>query len=141
MWNDGFTTARWSKFTHRNSLTNIRGYRKLIAHWSLSFDEFARQQMHNGFKYFFEEHLVPEKCGCGCIALQVLQVPFCEEKSVQLVRVASFRSDFLQNPYFSTASTCAIFSFLHLCDWFMRWLSHYNLPTNKYFIKVAFSKN
>ena len=30
-----------------------------------------------------------------------LQVPFCDEKSVQLVRVASFRSDFLQNPYFS----------------------------------------
>ena len=30
----------------------------------------------------------------------VLQVPFCEEKSVQLVRVAFFRSDFLQNPYF-----------------------------------------
>ena len=34
----------------------------------------------------------------------VLQVPFCEEKSVQLVRVASFRSDFLQNPYFSWSS-------------------------------------
>ena len=32
----------------------------------------------------------------------VLQVPFCEEKSVQLVRVAFFRSDFLQNPYFSS---------------------------------------
>ena len=30
-----------------------------------------------------------------------IQVPFCEEKSVQLVRVAFFRSDFLQNPYFS----------------------------------------
>ena len=29
-----------------------------------------------------------------------MQVPFCEEKSVQLVRVAFFRSDFLQNPYF-----------------------------------------
>ena len=29
------------------------------------------------------------------------QVPFCEEKSVQLVRVKFFRSDFLQNPYFS----------------------------------------
>ena len=27
--------------------------------------------------------------------------PFCDEKSVQLVRVASFQSDFLQNPYFS----------------------------------------
>ena len=26
---------------------------------------------------------------------------FCEEKTVQLVRVAFFRSDFLQNPYFS----------------------------------------
>ena len=31
----------------------------------------------------------------------VLQVPLCEEKSVQLVRVAFFQSDFLQNPYFS----------------------------------------
>ena len=30
-----------------------------------------------------------------------IQVPFCEGKSVQLVRVAFFRSDFLQNPYFS----------------------------------------
>ena len=30
----------------------------------------------------------------------VLQVPLCEEKSVQLFRVAFFRSDFLQNPYF-----------------------------------------
>ena len=27
-------------------------------------------------------------------------VPFSEEKSVQLVRVAFFRSDFLQNPHF-----------------------------------------
>ena len=31
-------------------------------------------------------------------------VPFCDEKSVQLVRVVSFRSDFLQNPYFSAPS-------------------------------------
>ena len=31
----------------------------------------------------------------------VLQLPFREEKSVQLVRVAFFRSDFLQNPYFN----------------------------------------
>ena len=31
---------------------------------------------------------------------QVKQVPYCEEKSVQLVKVAFFRSDFLQNPYF-----------------------------------------
>ena len=31
----------------------------------------------------------------------LLQVPFCEEKSVQLFRVAFFRSDLLQNPYFS----------------------------------------
>ena len=30
-----------------------------------------------------------------------MQVPFCEDKSVQLFRVAFFRSDFLQNPYFS----------------------------------------
>ena len=29
-----------------------------------------------------------------------VQVPFCEEKSVQLVGVAFFRSDFLQNLYF-----------------------------------------
>ena len=29
------------------------------------------------------------------------QVPFCDEKSVQLVRVASSRSNFLQNPYFN----------------------------------------
>ena len=30
-----------------------------------------------------------------------IEVPFCDEKSVQLFRVAFFRSDFLQNPYFS----------------------------------------
>ena len=35
------------------------------------------------------------------IKVWILQVPFCEEKSVQLVRLAFFRSDFLQNPYFS----------------------------------------
>ena len=33
--------------------------------------------------------------------LYSIQVPFCEDKSVQLLRVAFFRSDFLQNPYFS----------------------------------------
>ena len=36
---------------------------------------------------------------CG-FCKKSLQVPFCEEKSVQLVRVAFFRSDILQNPYF-----------------------------------------
>ena len=30
-----------------------------------------------------------------------IQAPFCEEKSVQIVKVAFFQSDFLQNPYFS----------------------------------------
>ena len=30
----------------------------------------------------------------------LLQVLFCEEKSVQLSRVAFFQSDLLQNPYF-----------------------------------------
>ena len=30
----------------------------------------------------------------------LLQVPFCEDESVQLFRIAFFRSDFLQNPYF-----------------------------------------
>ena len=35
----------------------------------------------------------------------VLRVPFCEEKSVQLFRVAYFGSDFLQNPYFSSSSS------------------------------------
>ena len=31
----------------------------------------------------------------------LVQVPFCEDESVQLFRVAFFQSDFLQNPYFS----------------------------------------
>ena len=31
----------------------------------------------------------------------LLQLPFCEDESVQLFRVAFWRSDFLQNPYFS----------------------------------------
>ena len=31
----------------------------------------------------------------------LLQVPFCEDESVQLFRVAFFRSDFFQNPYFN----------------------------------------
>ena len=34
----------------------------------------------------------------------LLQVPFCEDESVQLFRVAFFRSDLLQNPYFSSNS-------------------------------------
>ena len=37
---------------------------------------------------------------CG-FCKKSLQVPFGEEKSVQLFRVAFFRSDFLQNPYFN----------------------------------------
>ena len=37
-----------------------------------------------------------EKCNS-----ELLQVPFCEDESVQLFRVAFFRSDFLQKPYFS----------------------------------------
>ena len=44
------------------------------------------------------EHFFLHKKVLTCI---VLQVPFCEEKSVQLVRVAFFRSDFLQNQYFN----------------------------------------
>ena len=31
----------------------------------------------------------------------LLQVPFCEDESAQLFRVAFCRSDFLQNPYFN----------------------------------------
>ena len=31
----------------------------------------------------------------------LVQVPFCEGESVQLFRVAFFRSDFFQNPYFT----------------------------------------
>ena len=30
----------------------------------------------------------------------ILHVPFCEDESVQLFRVAFFRRDFFQNPYF-----------------------------------------
>ena len=41
---------------------------------------------------------VPPKIVCYD---SLLQVPFCEEKRVQLFRVAFFRSDFLQNTYFS----------------------------------------
>ena len=36
----------------------------------------------------------------------LVQIPFCEEKSVQLVRVASFQSDFLQNLYFRKSTFC-----------------------------------
>ena len=36
----------------------------------------------------------------------LLQVPFCEDESVQLFRVAFFRSDFFQNPYFSSLMLC-----------------------------------
>ena len=42
-------------------------------------------------------HFSSQKGTCSTI-----QVPFCDEKSVQLFRVAFFRSDFLQNPYFSS---------------------------------------
>ena len=31
----------------------------------------------------------------------LLQVPFCEDESVQLFRVAFFWIDFFQNPYFN----------------------------------------
>ena len=31
----------------------------------------------------------------------LVQVPFCEDENVQLFRVAFFRRDFFQNPYFS----------------------------------------
>ena len=34
----------------------------------------------------------------------LVQVPFCEDESVQLFRVAFFLRDFFQNPYFSTAA-------------------------------------
>ena len=34
---------------------------------------------------------------------KTIQVPFCEEKNVQLFRVAFFHSDFLQNPHFSSS--------------------------------------
>ena len=44
---------------------------------------------------------------CG-FCKKSLQVPFCEEKSVQLVRVAFFRSDFLQNKYFKNQNICTI---------------------------------
>ena len=37
--------------------------------------------------------------------MKYLQVPFSDEKSVQLVRVASFRSDFFKNPYFRNTSS------------------------------------
>ena len=47
------------------------------------------------------EHLKCSHRSIICSKCIVLQVPFCEERSDQLVRVASFRSDFLQNPYFS----------------------------------------
>ena len=42
----------------------------------------------------FEQHLVRKQ------PLIFLCFSFCDEKSVQLVRGASFQSDFLQNPYF-----------------------------------------
>ena len=37
----------------------------------------------------------------GKMQLCTIQEPFCEETSVQLVRIAIFRSHFLQNPYFN----------------------------------------
>ena len=41
---------------------------------------------------------------CG-FCKKSLQVPFGEEKSVQLFRVAFFRSNFIQNPYFSNVTS------------------------------------
>ena len=49
----------------------------------------------------------------GCIELQL---PFCEEKSVQLVRVAFFRSDFLQNPYCRAAQKYCEKTFLSVFE-------------------------
>ena len=40
----------------------------------------------------------------------LLQVPFCKDESVQLFRVAFFRRDFFQNPFFSKyVKNCNIF--------------------------------
>ena len=36
----------------------------------------------------------------------IVQVSFCEEKSVQLFKVAFFQCDFLQNSYFGTVMPC-----------------------------------
>ena len=36
------------------------------------------------------------------VMIHLVQVPFCEDESVQLFRVAFFRRDFFQNPYFSS---------------------------------------
>ena len=47
----------------------------------------------------------------------VLQVPFCDEKNVQLVRVASFRGDFLQNQYFNSSLSILLKS-LNKMSWF-----------------------
>ena len=38
----------------------------------------------------------------------LVQVPFREDESVQLFRVAFFRSDFLLNPYFNRLLHCPI---------------------------------
>ena len=52
----------------------------------------------------------------------LIQVPFCEDESVQLFRVAFFRRDFFQNPYFS--SSCftplhfKISTFVYKVRWF-----------------------
>ena len=48
----------------------------------------------------------------------LLQVPFCEDESVQLFRVAFFRSDFLQNPYFSWQVKVTVEEYLRLIHCF-----------------------
>ena len=45
----------------------------------------------------------------------LLQVPLCEDESVQLFRVAFFRIDFFQNPYFSGQPTFLKFDILGKC--------------------------
>ena len=46
----------------------------------------------------------------------LVQVPFCEDESVQLFRVAFFRIDFFQNPYFSITKPPKTPLFVHETD-------------------------
>ena len=56
---------------------------------------FGTNEPLTSFKHFFPHFLT------GCAANQEKSEEKSEEKSVQLVRASSFRSDFLQNSYFS----------------------------------------
>ena len=76
-----------------------------IGHMHMQLDLFFEYLLKYGFfKKSFRKKATLTSCTLFPSQKGTCILPFCEEKSVQLVRVAFFRSDFLQNPYYKYGS-------------------------------------